>query len=1025
MARRLSLLLALPLCLGVAACEGCNADPGTTALEPSAQVEGAPADPEGRASFLLDFGTVAVGTEAVRTLTLRNGGTAELNVVPPALAAPFSSDVPAAGATLAVEGRLPIEFAFRPTETGAQEAVVTLATDGGEITVRLAGSGAVPAFACTPAELDFGRVVRATSRSLDVTCTNDGEVDGALVVSAIQGDDREQFSTGLAAQDGRVLVPAGGSLTIPVTFRAQRPGDAFAFFTVDDGEGTSVQRVILRAVTLESALEIVPDGSCLDFGFVAPGATARRSILLRNLGAEPLEITAVSVAPGSDPDFSVADGGTAVLPADDPATPEAEHEREVFVDFTPQVEGSREATVVVESADASSPRVTVCATGFGGGPVLSCAPAALDFGQVARGIPATRTFVCSNAGNDAAGTDLDNLIVESVTSTGPEFVPVVRGGIAPRGYAAGELFTVDVAYDPADEGLDSAAIVLRTNSTSGAETRIPVAAHGRDLPPCQLEARPETLRFGIVDRGASATLELALVNQLATECLVSNLDLSPDSHPAFSLPEGPIAFRSLGDQEDLRIPVTFAPEAFGERFEGAVTFTVSNPAQPTITIPLVGSSQEPCAIIVPDDLDFGTVQPGCSTRDRELQIVNVCQTPLVITAVELNDNPTDEFLVRARPPLPSTIAAGAAVTFTMAYRAEDQGVDVGSVFISVEGQTEPYMATMRGGGANDATQTDSFVQEDRPQVDLLWVIDNSGSLSEEQANIAANLDSFLDFAISQQIDFQIGVTTTGVTSGGGCPGGADGNEDGRLFPVDGSHPRILTPSTPDLAEHWAHNTSVGTCHFDEQGLEAAYRALTSPVIDSADDPRHPEPNDGNLGFLRRDAHLSMIFVSDEEDASDQTTNFYFAAFQQLKGARNDHLLSIHAIVGDPNTGCNGAGGNASAGDRYFDMVSRTNGVFQSICQADWAQALEDIGVGAFGFKTCFFLGNQPEDTDGNGVISEGELEVRLDGRATPSTGNQGNRQWEYRADTNAVCFYPLAVPEPGTQIDVSYRVACL
>ena len=156
-------------------------------------------------------------------------------------------------------------------------------------------------------------------------------------------------------------------------------------------------------------------------------------------------------------------------------------------------------------------------------------------------------------------------------------------------------------------------------------------------------------------------------------------------------------------------------------------------------------------------------------------------------------------------------------------------------------------------------------------------------------------------------------------------------------------------------------------------------------------------------------------------------NFYYNALQSIKGFRNTHLFNYHAITGDKGTGCSGNGG-ASAGDKVIGLVEKTDGgVFQSICASDWEASLREMSAAAFGFKTCFFLGNQPEDSNGNGIIidTEGEVQVKMNGRVTPSKGAQGQNIWFYSADQIAICFNPLAVPEPGTQIDVSYRVACL
>ncbi|MBK7075109.1 MAG: VWA domain-containing protein [Myxococcales bacterium] len=159
-------------------------------------------------------------------------------------------------------------------------------------------------------------------------------------------------------------------------------------------------------------------------------------------------------------------------------------------------------------------------------------------------------------------------------------------------------------------------------------------------------------------------------------------------------------------------------------------------------------------------------------------------------------------------------------------------------------------------------------------LDLLLVIDNSGSMQEEQQSLASNLPqliNILNTAPGGLPDVHIGVVSTNVGSGGveigGCssatrPQGDDGNllttgcpgpqaaflED--LRNPDGSRARNYSG---DLATVLSCMTRLGTtgCGF-EQPLEAMKRAL-SPG-------RNP-------GFLRPNAMLGVLIVTDEDDCS--------------------------------------------------------------------------------------------------------------------------------------------------------------
>ncbi len=50
-----------------------------------------------------------------------------------------------------------------------------------------------------------------------------------------------------------------------------------------------------------------------------------------------------------------------------------------------------------------------------------------------------------------------------------------------------------------------------------------------------------------------------------------------------------------------------------------------------------------------------------------------------------------------------------------------------------------------------------------PKVDMLFVVDNSGSMSDEQAMLADSFQTFIDQFMLRNVDFHIGIITTDVT----------------------------------------------------------------------------------------------------------------------------------------------------------------------------------------------------------------------------------------------------------------------
>jgi hypothetical protein len=192
------------------------------------------------------------------------------------------------------------------------------------------------------------------------------------------------------------------------------------------------------------------------------------------------------------------------------------------------------------------------------------------------------------------------------------------------------------------------------------------------------------------------------------------------------------------------------------------------------------------------------------------------------------------------------------------------------------------------------------------KVDVLLVIDNSGSMGEEQANLAANFAPFIDTLEAVGADYRIAITTTDVGGPGtncAAPTGGElqlsscldrpasfefngeslyaaactaqcelGDADLAIRPtaVDVNGELVARPwiesyngidNLPDTVEPLAAfqcfaPQGISGCGW-ESPLEAISRALTN-----MEDPTQPE-----YGFLRKDALLAILVVTDEVDCS--------------------------------------------------------------------------------------------------------------------------------------------------------------
>jgi hypothetical protein len=327
------------------------------------------------------------------------------------------------------------------------------------------------------------------------------------------------------------------------------------------------------------------------------------------------------------------------------------------------------------------------------------------------------------------------------------------------------------------------------------------------------------------------------------------------------------------------------------------------------------------------------------------------------------------------------------------YRPIDMGADTGAVAIQAtqNATSVTYVVALQGKGDNAGIHTDVFVQDAKPKADILFNIDNSCSMYDEQQSLATNFGSFIKYANSAQVDYNIAVTTTDMTATGA---------QGR-FVFGAGHPeKILKPTTVDVENKFKAKVSLGTNgSATELCFEPLLRALTAPLV-----------NADNAGFLRNEAALAMVCVMDEPDQSPHSATYYLNAFLNIKGYNRKTMFTFNAIHGF-TAGCSYDDGSIAY------MVNQTNGVKENICTPDWAKTLEKLGQIAFGFRTNFFLTSTPD-------LVAGPIVVTIDGNPVPQVDSRGATVWVYDSVATSVNFEPMYVPEPGQTMSITYHTTC-
>jgi hypothetical protein len=318
-------------------------------------------------------------------------------------------------------------------------------------------------------------------------------------------------------------------------------------------------------------------------------------------------------------------------------------------------------------------------------------------------------------------------------------------------------------------------------------------------------------------------------------------------------------------------------------------------------------------------------------------------------------------------------------------------------------------ALLWGGCANehDISRMDheeSFYQAGTDQADILWIIDDSNSMANEQLKVAQGFSQFIHAirASADDVDFHLGIVTTDMD---------ESNEQRGLLVGD---PPYLTRED-DFINEFGERIQVGVMGSDkERGLQAAYHALTDP-----DALAYHE------GFLRGDAVLALIFVSDENDCSDDNwlgdemdgglcyeiteklvpTAEYIRGFQGVKGIGGRVVAST--IVGpDVSEGCDASW----PGKRYMTIADELDGLNGNICDSDYGDVIAEIGGQISAPQRTFYLSYRPVEESLVVYVDEEEIEP------DPELG------WQYDDEFVSVGFQGEYVPEFGSTISVYYDI---
>lgn len=180
-------------------------------------------------------------------------------------------------------------------------------------------------------------------------------------------------------------------------------------------------------------------------------------------------------------------------------------------------------------------------------------------------------------------------------------------------------------------------------------------------------------------------------------------------------------------------------------------------------------------------------------------------------------------------------------------------------------------------------------------VDVVWVIDSSGSMRDEARRVQDNMNRFSTDISSSGVDHHVVVIT------------------------DPAYVTVPPPLGTDAERYRFVARDVGS----EEPLQRLLSEL----------PRYRD-------FLRPGASTHFIVVTDDD--SDMSAS----AFESQMTSALGHGFTLHAIAspGDQLFPCLGglAGIAAAPGREYWTLASRTGGLRVSICTSDWSALFTEL-----------------------------------------------------------------------------------
>lgn len=316
----------------------------------------------------LAFGSVAVGQSKDLQLTVRNTGSAPLNIASITSSDPqFTISLPTTTFALPANGSININVRFAPTTAGAKTGTLSINSNDPSrprVDVAMTGTGLAPAIDVSPAGLNFGQVRLAETKDLVLTIRNTGAAP--LRISSITSSNPQFSVTQFIERPSGALrnlplsIAPNTSVEVTVRFRpsfvAASVGALSGVLSINSNDPNRPRVDVPLTGTGVGALIGAP--SSLSFGGVTVclATPTSATLTLTNTGNAPLTVAALAI---DNPAFALTPRPALPLVIAPGASVN------VNLSFYTRATGTQTGRLVISSNAVNNPGLSVALTGVG------------------------------------------------------------------------------------------------------------------------------------------------------------------------------------------------------------------------------------------------------------------------------------------------------------------------------------------------------------------------------------------------------------------------------------------------------------------------------------------------------------------------------------------------------------------------------------------------------------------------------------------------------------------------------------